>query len=75
MWKYKCENYKNAITPYKNVSSKFVKQYTINHEFIKKYNSIKEASIVTKINRHSIGCVCNGKKDIAGDFIWKYAES
>lgn len=37
------------------------------------YNSIKEASIKTKINNTSIIHCCSGKYKKAGSFVWKYA--
>lgn len=41
---------------------------------IKRYESIQEAAIETNINETSIGRCCNGKRNSAGGFAWKYVE-
>lgn len=39
---------------------------------IKTYNTIKEASELTKIQQQNICKVCKGKREKAGGFFWKY---
>ena len=41
------------------------------HEIIKIFNSIHEASDITKINRANINQVCNNKRKSAGGYYWK----
>lgn len=48
-----------------------VRQYTNNGIFISEFNSIKEAELKTNINNRRISDVCNGKKELAGGFVWK----
>ncbi|AFX92375.1 hypothetical protein CE11_00346 [Megavirus courdo11] len=47
-------------------------QLTIDKKIIKKYNSVKEASIKTKVDKSSIVRVCKGKQKQAGNYIWSY---
>ena len=58
------------------INKKPVEQYTKQNEFIRKFNSIKEASIITGINSRNI-CNCLSKNQpkskSAGGYIWKYA--
>lgn len=58
------------------INRKPVEQYTKQNEFIKRFNSIKEASISTGINNRNI-CNCLSKNQpkckSAGGYIWKYA--
>ncbi|MES2864415.1 MAG: NUMOD1 domain-containing DNA-binding protein [Bacteroidota bacterium] len=49
-----------------------VSQFTLEGQFIKEYDSIVTASDETCINKSSIAKCCNGKRNRAGDFIWKY---
>lgn len=48
-----------------------INQYDLNGNFIKKWNSIKEANI--KYNNYHISQCCSGKRKTAGGYIWKYA--
>lgn len=53
-------------------TKKKVSQYTIEGIHIKDYDSIAEAYNDTGI-RH-IGCVCNGSRNSAGGYIWKWTK-
>ena len=55
-----------------NWNSKKVLQFDRNNNFIRKFNSIKEATKETK-SKHISEC-CLGKRKLAGGFIWKYEE-
>ena len=44
------------------------------HKIIKKWNSIKDASLSLGVNEASISKVCREQQKTAGDFIWKYVE-
>lgn len=52
--------------------NKKVMQFDLNNNFLKEWNSIKEAKIYT--NSCHIGCCCSGKRKTAGGYIWKYKE-
>lgn len=54
--------------------SKKVFQYDKKGNFIKGFESIKNASEETKVNYCSISNNCLGKQKTAGDFIWKFKE-
>jgi hypothetical protein len=43
----------------------------MNNEFIKNYESIKQAEIETGINRKNISKMINGKVNSTGGYIWK----
>lgn len=82
IWKV-CNNQHNTAYGYKwSYNSKLTKeelnkpirdkiiQYDINMNFIKEFNSIKEAHNITKIN--NISACCRGIQKTAGGYIWKY---
>jgi len=48
-----------------------VYQYSINNDFIAKYNSIKQASDATNIKHCNISNTIHGKQKTAGGFIWR----
>lgn len=48
-----------------------VYQYSINNDFIAKYNSIKQASEATNIKHCNISNTIHGKQKTAGGFIWR----
>lgn len=54
---------------------KRVLKCNIRGKVIKEYESIKEASEKTEIDKRSIGKCCNGKAKTAGGFFWRYKES
>lgn len=79
-WRYTKEDY---INPYIRTChfkekpvhcKKPVAQYDLNGKLINKFESIKEASEQTKVNKNSIGMVCNGQRKTAGKYIWKFIE-
>lgn len=51
---------------------KEIKQYDKNMNFIKKYNSLREASRTTNIKESNISFCAYGKRKSAGGYIWKY---
>lgn len=51
--------------------SKSILQFSLNGEFIRKWNSITEARKELNIGKHISSC-CNGKRTKAGGFIWGY---
>lgn len=59
------------------INKKPLEQYTKQNKFIRKFNSIKEASIITGINSRNI-CNClsenQPKSKSAGGYIWKYVK-
>lgn len=82
MWKYKDEiqNKKNQksynkdkVTEYAKSNQKKVIQYALDKKFIKKYNSIAEASRQTNIIGGNIVKCCLGKLQSSGGFIWEFS--
>lgn len=63
--------YLNDMLSFK-IKEKKVVQYTLYGDLVNIFNSIKEASDKTNVNRCSIGEVCRGIKNFAGGFIWRY---
>lgn len=53
---------------------KSVEQYTREGILIATYESIRKASQETSVNNTSIGYCCNGKRESAGGFVWKFAQ-
>ena len=56
----------------KELKYKPVNQYDLNNNYIATYNSLKEATAVTKVSH--IGDVCNGKRKSAGGYKWEWAK-
>jgi len=56
----------------RNHNAKIVLQYDLNNNFINKYNSITQASVLNNIQRNSIKNCCMNKQKTAGKFKWKY---
>lgn len=54
------------------IKVKKVIQYDKNLKVVSRYNSTKEASKKTRIDRSSITRCCNGIRKTAGGFTWKY---
>ncbi|WP_430399932.1 NUMOD1 domain-containing DNA-binding protein [Flavobacterium sp.] len=48
-----------------------IEQCKLDGSLVSTYNSIQEASIVTKINKSSIAKCCRGERNKAGGFIWR----
>ena len=61
--------YKNN---YVKLNNKAVIQYDVNMNFIKRYNSIKDAVLETGCDRASLIKVCKRKQKTSLSFIWKY---
>jgi hypothetical protein len=57
---------------YPHTYGKSVLQYDMENNFIKKYNSIKEASEETGCHRSRIIDVCKGKRKHTKNFVWIY---
>lgn len=75
IWKYK-----NGMTPNKpkwgkkNIDKKVVQIDMVTGDFIKIWDSIKEAAIFYGLKADTVRRVCLNNKD-AGGFIWKYANT
>ena len=73
-WCYK-EDLKDRINKpalKKRQTNVLVDQYDLNNNYIKTWNSIKEAEETLNIAHSHISAVCRGKRNTAGNFIWKY---
>lgn len=64
--KIKAANAENYIK-----SSKKICQYNLNGEYIRTFNSIREASRITGINRQQLSACCKGTNLNAGGYHWK----
>lgn len=72
-----CSNEYNAVygTKVQRTAEKHKKhilKYDLKGNFIKEYNSLKEASIDNNVFFTNISAVCRGKQKTAYGFIWKY---
>ncbi|WBC28429.1 HNH endonuclease [Rhodobacteraceae phage LS06-2018-MD05] len=56
----------------KTFNNKPILQYSKDMNFIKEYSSLKEASILTGINKSNISTVCNNYRVSAGGYKWKF---
>ena len=57
-----------------NKTSKKVNQYDLQGDFIKTWDSIMDVERILNINNGNISSCCNGKKRMAGGFIWRHCE-
>lgn len=48
-------------------------QYTLDGEFVKKHESLKEAATHVGMSQHNIGNVCRGNQKTAAGYKWSYA--
>lgn len=67
--------YGTRIQRVKEKMSKPVYQYSLDGKFIKKYNSLQEASKINKCSMGNISQCCLGNYKQSHGFIWKYSES
>lgn len=72
-WATQKEQNKNQIRP-KNMAGCKIKQYDLNGNFIKEWDSISEACKVLKIDKSCIIAVCRGRQKSSNGFIWKYSD-
>ena len=70
--RYMQEYHRKHYIPTGTRTKKKASQYTIEGIHIKDYDSIAEAYNDTGV-RH-IGCVCNGSRNSAGGYIWKWTK-
>ena len=56
------------------VNYKKVQQFTLDGQFIKEFESIKQAEQETNTCHGKISLVCLGKRKSAGGYLWKYKE-
>ena len=77
IWKFKTENYPLKIESYKNNNMKPVSQYDKNGNYIKTWNSAKEASDALNLSASGITACCKhyAKYKTAGGFIWEYFDA
>lgn len=69
-----CQEYhRKHYIPTGTTTKKKVSQYTIGGTHIKDYDSIAEAYNATGVSH--IGCVCNGSRNSAGGYIWKWTKA
>lgn len=55
--------------------NKSVLKYSIEGEFIKEYKSLKIASIENSIHASNISHCCLGKRETAGNYVWRFKNS
>ena len=71
--KYNCNYGTRNQRCMEKVIKKAVNQYTLDGEFVARYEMIKDAERKYGINSAQIVRVCKGKNRTAGGYIWKYA--
>lgn len=75
--KGKCYNVSDGGNGLIGVNNRKIKQYSLNGDFIKEWNSLKDAeqSLNIKKAQANISACCLGKKKRAYGYIWRYSES
>lgn len=73
-WSTRSENLIHAYSSgLKKQKTKAVDMFTVYGEFIKSFQSQKEAEVNTGIHQGSISGCCRGKNKTAGGYVWQYA--
>jgi hypothetical protein len=70
-WATYLENNRHAVTT-GLMPTREVLQYDLQMNFINEFYSVSNAEKKTKVNCGGIWCVCNGLRNKAGNYIWKY---
>jgi len=67
----------NILTPKKEGGKKAVNQYDKDGNFIRRYDTIKQASLDVGVNSNQIVCCCKKRKyfKTGGGYIWEYADN
>lgn len=68
IWRYKGD----AFYMKERLNRTKVVQYSKSGDFMKEYNSIREASKECKISEDGIGNCCAGRSKSSGGYVWKY---
>ena len=67
-------NYGTRLTKQACSKSKQIDKFTLNNEYVCSYNSIKEICDLYGYNKSCISECCNGKRNKAYGYIWKFKE-
>jgi len=75
-WCTQSENIKYAYDNKTKVppNMKAIKQYSMDHDILEIYNSIQEASRITKVCATNISKCCRKLRNQAGGYKWEYVE-
>lgn len=68
-------NYGNCKEKHSKEVSIPINQYDLKDNFIKQWNSMKEAQETLKISRGNICLCCQGKRNKTGGYKWRYANN
>jgi group I intron endonuclease len=68
------EHLKKMVEASKKVNCKQVAQYTLEGKLLEIYPSLSVASIETGISKTGIGMNCNGQRNSAGGYCWRYVK-
>lgn len=75
-WVTNLENQQHAVRmglkSHKTVNNKSIEKYDMCDNFIECYNSLTLASKVNKISIGNLSSCCNGKRNSAGGFKWRF---
>ena len=66
---------KEYYKTHESVVAKPVLQYSIYGDFIREWKSAREAALNLNLEANNITIVCQGKRNQAYDFIWKYKDN
>lgn len=71
---WKSESYRESHSGINNVNAQRVKQFDLNDNFIKEYDTITQAALETGSNISKISAVCKGNRKTTNGYKWKYSE-
>jgi hypothetical protein len=72
LWAF--EEYANAHRGANNSRSQGVRQFDLDGNFIKEYETLTEASNETGVTVTKICAVCKGRRKTSGGYVWKYSD-
>lgn len=74
MWKFADEENRKQIDPYRNKHCHRIIQFDKDGEYIRDFNSLKDAVSITGISSFRIRRACKGFNKTVEGFIWRYAD-
>jgi len=74
MWRFADLENRKQIEPYADARFRGVSQFDKCGNYIRSYESIKEAGASTGISKTGIVGVCSGNNKTAGGYIWRYSD-
>lgn len=74
MWRFASEDDREKIEPYKNKHCRRIIQFDKNGNYVRDFDSLKDAVKTTGISGYRITGACKKTNKVTAGFIWRYAD-